>query len=81
VAKPSPVKVSVDCPHCGFKQMEYAAAKSTMCRQCGAHFVPLAPKFEVLLRPKDEPVESVADPSLFRKFEGFWTKHHSSVIE
>jgi cytoskeletal protein CcmA (bactofilin family) len=61
--------------------MEYAAAKSTMCRQCGAHFVPLAPKFEVRLRPKDEPVETVADPSLFRKFEGFWTKHHSSVIE
>jgi cytoskeletal protein CcmA (bactofilin family) len=61
--------------------MEYAAAKSTMCRQCGAHFVPSAPKFEVRLRPKDEPVEAVADPSLFRKFEGFWTKHHSSVIE
>lgn len=61
--------------------MEYAAAKSTMCRQCGAHFVPLAPKLEVRLRPKDEPVETVADPSLFRKLEGFWTKHHSSVIE
>ena len=61
--------------------MEYAAAKSTMCRQCGAHFVPSAPKMEVRLRPKDEPVETVADPSLFRKFEGFWTKHHSSVIE
>jgi len=61
--------------------MEYAAAKSTMCRQCGAHFVPSAPKMEVRLRPKNEPVESIADPSLFRKFEGFWTKHHSSVIE
>jgi cytoskeletal protein CcmA (bactofilin family) len=62
--------------------MEYAAAKSTMCRQCGAHFVPSAPKMEVRLRPKDEPVESVAaDPSIFRKLEGFWTKHHSSIIE
>ena len=61
--------------------MEYAAAKSTMCRQCGAHFVPSAPKLEVRLRPKDEPLESIADPSLFRKLEGFWTKHSSSVIE
>jgi cytoskeletal protein CcmA (bactofilin family) len=61
--------------------MEYAAAKSTMCRQCGAHFVPSAPKMEVRLRPKDEPVEPVADPSLFRKLEGFWAKHHSSIIE
>ena len=38
-----PAKVSVECPHCGFKQMEYAAAKSTMCRQCGKHFAPSAP--------------------------------------
>lgn len=61
--------------------MEYAAAKSTMCRQCGAHFAPSAPKMEVRLRPKDEPVEAVADPSLFRKLEGYWTKHHNSEIE
>jgi cytoskeletal protein CcmA (bactofilin family) len=35
----------------------------------------------VRLRPKDEAVESIADPSVFRKLEGFWTKHHSSIIE
>ena len=81
MAKPSPAKVSVDCPHCGFKQMEYAAAKSTMCRQCGAHFVPLAPKVQVRLRSKDEPIEPVADLSLLRKLEGFWSKHHSAIIE
>ena len=53
-----------------------------MCRQCGAHFVPSVPKLEVRLRPKDEqPVATIADPSLFRKLEGFWTKHHSSHIE
>jgi cytoskeletal protein CcmA (bactofilin family)/ribosomal protein S27E len=34
-----PAKVSVDCPHCGFKQLEYAAAKNTLCRQCGKHFL------------------------------------------
>jgi cytoskeletal protein CcmA (bactofilin family)/ribosomal protein S27E len=81
VAKPSPAKVNVDCPHCGFKQMEYAAAKSTMCRQCGAHFAPSIPKMEVRLRSKDEPVEAVADPSLLRKLEGFWSKPHNSEIE
>lgn len=85
MAKPSPAKVSVECPHCGFKQMEYAAAKSTMCRQCGSHFAPAAaPKVEVRLRPKEERVEaatSVSDPSLRQKIEGFWNKHHNSEIE
>lgn len=62
--------------------MEYAAAKSTMCRQCGSHFAPSAPKVEIRLRPKEEPVQSAAtDPSLLQKFEGFWTKHHNSEIE
>jgi len=61
--------------------MEYAAAKSTMCRQCGAHFAPSAPKMEVRLRPKDEAVEAAPDPSLLRKLEGYWTKHHNSEIE
>jgi cytoskeletal protein CcmA (bactofilin family) len=61
--------------------MEYAAAKSTMCRQCGSHFAPAAPKQEIRLRAKEEPIESLADPSLFQKIEGFWNKHHSSEIE
>lgn len=61
--------------------MEYAAAKSTMCRQCAGAFAPSVPKMEVRLRPKDEPVEAAPDPSLFRKLEGFWTKHHNSEIE
>jgi len=65
--------------------MEYAAAKSTMCRQCGSHFAPAAaPKVEVRLRPKEERVEaatSVSDASLRQKIEGFWNKHHNSEIE
>lgn len=61
--------------------MEYAAAKNTMCRQCGAHFVPSAPKLQVRLRPKSEPVGPVADLSLLRKLEGFWGKHHSAIID
>src|SRR4051812_42030264 len=64
--------------------MEYAAAKSTMCRQCGSHFAPAAPKQEIRLRPREERVEaavSSSDPSLFQKIEGLWTKHHNSEIE
>lgn len=34
----SPAKVSVECSHCGFKQMEYAAARNTICRQCGKNY-------------------------------------------
>jgi cytoskeletal protein CcmA (bactofilin family) len=64
--------------------MEYAAAKSTMCRQCGSHFAPLAPKHEVRLRPKEERVEASTasnDVSLRHKLEGLWGKHHNSEIE
>jgi cytoskeletal protein CcmA (bactofilin family)/predicted RNA-binding Zn-ribbon protein involved in translation (DUF1610 family) len=31
-------KISADCPHCGFTQLESAYAKSTFCRKCGQHF-------------------------------------------
>jgi cytoskeletal protein CcmA (bactofilin family) len=64
--------------------MEYAAAKSTMCRQCGSHFAPSAPKQEIRMRSKEERVEAAAapsDPSLRQKIEGFWNKHHNSEIE
>ncbi len=29
-----PEKISADCPHCGFSQLESAYAKSTICRKC-----------------------------------------------
>ncbi len=93
MAKSSPAKLSVECPHCGFQQMEYAAAKSTMCRQCGGSFAPsAAPKPEFKLHARGEgPEESapVEAPSLFQqiqipglrqKFEGLWTKPRSSVV-
>ena len=84
MAKTGPAKVSVDCPHCGFKQQEYAAAKSTMCRQCGAAFSPSVPKAEVRLRPvapKEQPASIADEPSMLRKFEGLWTKHRNSTVE
>ncbi len=55
-----------------------------MCRQCGSHFAPSAPKHEVRLRPREERVEaavSASDSSLRQKIEGLWNKHHSSEIE
>jgi len=79
VAKPSPAKVSVECPHCGFKQMEYVAAKSTLCRQCGRYFSPSAPKPGLKLRTKEQ---AAATPGPFglRKLEGFWNKQRTRVV-
>jgi cytoskeletal protein CcmA (bactofilin family) len=80
VANPLPAKVSAECPHCGFQQKEYAAAKSSMCRQCGRSFSPFVPKPGLKLRTKEEtpPPES---PSIFGGFEAFWKRQRSSIIE
>ena len=77
MAKPSPAKVSVECPHCGFKQMEYAAAKSTVCRQCGRYFSPFAPKPGLKL--KDQ-TATAPEPSGLRKLEGLWSKQRTRLI-
>ncbi len=60
--------------------MDYAAAKSTMCRQCGRHFSPSAPKPAIKLRPKGE-IPPPRDPSIFQRFEGLWSRQRSSVVE
>ena len=80
MANPSLVKVSAECPHCGFKQMEYAAAKSSICRQCGRSFSPFAPKPGLKLRTIEEapPPES---SSILGRFEDFWKRQRSSVVE
>ena len=77
---PSLVKVSAECPHCGFKQMEYAAAKSSLCRQCGRSFSPFGPKPGLKLRTREEapPPES---SSILSRFEDFWKRQRSSVVE
>ena len=86
MAKSSPVKVSVECPHCGFKQHEYAAAKSTMCRQCGSHFAPAAPRPAPIVttraaRPESRTETSSAAASLMQRFDGLWKSKRSNVIE
>ena len=52
-------KISADCPHCGFSQLESAFAKSTFCRKCGQHY-----SIEKLLAKE---VASLRGPSLFAK--------------
>jgi len=79
VAKPSPAKVSVECPHCGFNQMEYAAAKSTLCRQCGRYFSPFAPKPGLKLQTKDQAAAAL-EPSGLRKLEGLWNKQRTRLV-
>ena len=52
-------KISADCPHCGFSQLESAFAKSTFCRKCGQHY-----SIEKLLAKE---VASLKGPSIFDK--------------
>jgi cytoskeletal protein CcmA (bactofilin family)/predicted RNA-binding Zn-ribbon protein involved in translation (DUF1610 family) len=56
-------KISADCPHCGFSQLESTHAKSTFCRKCGEHY-----SIEKLLNKE---VESVKGPSFFDKLSKF----------
>lgn len=66
----SPAKVSVECPHCGFKQLEYAAAKNTLCRQCGKHF--LVAGATTGARPGFEAGAAAAAQHLISRVEGIW---------
>jgi cytoskeletal protein CcmA (bactofilin family) len=59
--------------------MEYAAAKSSMCRQCGRYFSPFAPKGGLQLHTREEPAPS--ESSIRQKFETFWKRQRSSIIE
>jgi cytoskeletal protein CcmA (bactofilin family)/predicted RNA-binding Zn-ribbon protein involved in translation (DUF1610 family) len=62
VAKNTPrqlEKISADCPHCGFTQLESAYAKSTFCRKCGEHY-----SIEKLLLKE---ADNLKGPSIFDK--------------
>ena len=64
--------------------MEYVAAKSTMCRQCGGSFAPSTPKVPIVrLRGKDEPAPVAEDASIRHKFDSLWGsgRHRSTVVE
>jgi cytoskeletal protein CcmA (bactofilin family) len=61
--------------------MEYAAAKSSMCRQCGRSFTPFAAKPGVKLRRAEEGPGPETSLSIFGKLEDFWKRQTSSVVE
>jgi len=60
--------------------MEYAAAKSSMCRQCGRYFSPFAPKPGLKLRVREE-APAPQNSSILGRFEDFWKRQHSSIVE
>src|ERR1700746_1206240 len=60
--------------------MEYAAAKSSICRQCGRSFSPFAPKPGLKLRTREE-APAPESSSIFGRFEDFWKRQRSAVIE
>ncbi|MDQ6808545.1 MAG: polymer-forming cytoskeletal protein [Verrucomicrobiota bacterium] len=78
----------MECPHCGFQQQDYAAAKSTICRQCGKHFSPTAPRVEIKLQGRREEVAPAEPPrfagaasALRGRIEGLWAKPRSGTID
>src|SRR5436189_5238510 len=60
--------------------MEYAAAKSSICRQCGRYFSPFVPKRGLQLHVKEE-TATPENSSIRQKFEALWRRQHSFLIE
>src|SRR5437879_8628208 len=60
--------------------MEYAAAKSSICRQCGRSFSPFTPKPGLKLRTREE-TPAPESSSILGRFEDFWKRQRSSVVE
>jgi cytoskeletal protein CcmA (bactofilin family) len=58
--------------------MEYVAARSTLCRQCGKHFVVRAE--EVASKPKIETDETAPGPSLRRRLGALWNRTRTTSI-
>ncbi|HSH38256.1 MAG TPA: polymer-forming cytoskeletal protein [Chthoniobacterales bacterium] len=66
--------------------MEYAAAKSTMCRQCGGAFSPSVPQTDAKVAPLSREQHSAPSiveegASLLRRLDNIWGKQRSSVVE
>src|ERR1700757_4996996 len=61
--------------------MEYAAAKSSICRQCSRSFTPFAPKPGLKLRAMEEAPAPETSSSIFGKLEDFWKRQTRSVVE
>ena len=64
--------------------MDYVAAKSTMCRQCGRHFAPSAPKAAAVVRVRESApaaAPSTVEPAAaLKKLSGLWGTQRSRVV-
>jgi cytoskeletal protein CcmA (bactofilin family) len=62
--------------------MEYAAAKSTMCRQCGRSFAPgaLKPVLKPAQTSTNEPGAARESSGLGGKIEGLWNRQRNRVV-
>ena len=60
--------------------MEYAAAKSTICRQCGRNYSPNAPKVGLKLVAKSSSAAAPDNSSPLRKFEGLWKGRGTRLV-
>ena len=58
--------------------MEYVAAKSTICRQCGRSFSPQAPK--PAPRVAEEPAAVAGEVPLHRKLETIWGRQRNRIV-
>ena len=58
--------------------MEYVAAKTTICRQCGRSFAPMAPK--PVVKVADESAPATGEVPLHRKFENIWSSRRNRVV-
>ena len=58
--------------------MEYVAAKTTICRQCGRSFAPMAPK-PAPAKPAEE-VTSTGEVPIHRKLENIWGRQRNRVV-
>src|SRR5438132_12364923 len=56
-----------------------------MCRQCGSHFAPAAPRPSPMVAPRARPEPRTETPSaaasLMQRFDGFWKSKRTKVIE
>jgi cytoskeletal protein CcmA (bactofilin family)/predicted RNA-binding Zn-ribbon protein involved in translation (DUF1610 family) len=64
-------KVAVECPHCGFKQLESSFAKSTFCRKCSEHYDIGKP----LPKPREE-----TGPSFFTRLGNLFSRYREWEI-
>jgi cytoskeletal protein CcmA (bactofilin family) len=55
-----------------------------MCRQCGAHFSPSAPRPRPVIAPRaarPEPSVVRETPSFFRRFDNLWRANRNTIVE